>query len=104
MEGSKKFFAVTTDLKQPSYGEIERRDLEEGEVLVKVQSAVINPSDQYMSVGRYGVKKLFPKPPVGVGFEGSGIVVEAHESVGDDMIGKKVAFAQDPHSQSYSKI
>ena len=104
MEGSKKFFAITTDLKTPTYGEVEGRDLAENEVLIKVEAAPINPSDQYMSVGRYGVKKLFPPTPVGVGFEGSGIVVEVHESVSSDLVGKKAVFVQDPHSASYKSF
>ena len=102
MEGSKKFFAVTTDLKTPTYGEVEGRDLAENEVLVKVEAAPINPSDQYMAIGSYGVKSLFPPAPVGVGFEGSGTIVEAHETAGADLVGKKVVFFQDPHNASYS--
>ena len=102
MEGSKKFFAVTTDLKAPTYGEVDGRDLQENEVLVKIESAPINPSDQYMAIGAYGVKKLFPPAPVGVGFEGSGTIVEAHETSGADLVGKKVVFAQDPHSKTYN--
>lgn len=101
MEGSKKFFAVTTDLKTPTYGEVEGRDLAENEILVKVEAAPINPSDQYMAIGSYGVKKLFPPLPVGVGFEGSGTIVEAHETAGADLVGKKVVFFQDPHNASY---
>ena len=101
MEGSKKFFAVTTDLKAPTYGEIERRDLLENEILIKIESAPINQSDQHMTTGHYGVKKLFPPAPVGIGFEGSGTISEVHETVSADLIGKKVMFAQDPHNQSY---
>ena len=94
---SSKFYAVTTDLTTPSYGEVELRELADGEVLVKVMAAPINPSDQYMAVGFYGVRSLFPPAPVGVGFEGSGIVERA-KGDGEEIVGKKVMFAQDPHT------
>uniref|UniRef100_A0A7S3J4H5 Alcohol dehydrogenase-like C-terminal domain-containing protein n=1 Tax=Euplotes harpa TaxID=151035 RepID=A0A7S3J4H5_9SPIT len=54
-----------------------------------------------MRFGVYGLPTLFPPTPIGVGFEGAGTIVEAHESLGDSLIGKKVAFAQDPHSKSF---
>lgn len=76
MEEAKKFNAVLTDLQKPFFSEVEGRDLKEGEILIKVEAAPINPSDQYLATGNYGIKELLQEPPIGVGFEGSGVVVD----------------------------
>jgi NADPH:quinone reductase-like Zn-dependent oxidoreductase len=66
------------------------RELGENDVLVKVHSAAINPSDVAFTKGYYPAKKNFPT--IG-GFEGSGVVVQtgssSHASALKD---KKVAF------------
>ena len=51
MEDTKMCFAVTSDFKTLSYGEVELRELKENEVLVKVESAPINEVDSYVALG-----------------------------------------------------
>lgn len=65
-----------------------------GEVLVKMHSSPINPSDLAFLAGGYGIKKPFPVVP---GFEGSGIVVVAGKGILPNLwLGKKVACAASP--------
>ena len=82
MEEAKKFNAVLTDLQKPFFTEVDGRELQEGEILVKVEAAPINPSDQYLATGNYGVKELLQEPPTGVGFEGAGVVVDVSAHLG----------------------
>ncbi|MCB1177241.1 MAG: zinc-binding dehydrogenase [Leptospiraceae bacterium] len=49
-----------------------------GEVLIKIHSGVINPSDLAFVKGQYGIKKRLPKSG---GFEGSGVVAAVGEGV-----------------------
>ena len=58
------------------------------QVIVKVHSAPINPSDQMSLVGTYPAGKSFPSI---AGLEGSGVVVEAGADA-QGLIGKRVAF------------
>ena len=53
MDSSRKIFAVTSDLKTMSYGEIELRPLAENEVLVKVEAVPVNPVDSIVAIGLY---------------------------------------------------
>ena len=76
MEKSKKFNAVICEEGKSSVKEVERRDLQEGEVLIRVEACPINPSDQFMAMGVYGVRELMNEGPLGIGFEGAGVVVE----------------------------
>lgn len=94
MESAQKFKAVLTDFKQPYLDEVSAPELGEGQVLIKVEAAPINPSDQFYVSGHYGVKDTLNEPPTGVGFEGAGTIVDAHESA-KDVIGKKAAFFED---------
>ena len=65
-----------------------------GEVLVKMHSSPINPSDLAFLAGGYGIKKPFPVVP---GFEGSGTVVAAGKGILPKIwLGKKVACAASP--------
>jgi NADPH:quinone reductase-like Zn-dependent oxidoreductase len=65
-----------------------------GEVLVKMYSSPINPSDLAFLAGGYGIKKPFPVVP---GFEGSGTVVAAGKGILPKIwLGKKVACAASP--------
>lgn len=57
-----------------SYGEIPLPEMEEEEVLIKIHSAPINPSDLSFARGRYPAGKT---KPTAVGFEGSGLVIAA---------------------------
>ena len=56
---------------------------EKGEVLIKIDSSPINPSDYSFIRGLYSTKKLLPVIP---GFEASGIVV----ATGDDFMSKRL--------------
>ena len=65
-----------------------------GEVLVKMHSSPINPSDLSFIAGGYGIKKPYPVVP---GFEGSGTVVAAGKGILPKFwMGKKVACAASP--------
>ena len=65
-----------------------------GEVLIKMHTSPINPSDLAFLAGGYGIKKPFPVVP---GFEGSGIVVAAGKGILPKIwLGKKVACAASP--------
>lgn len=76
MESGKKFQAVLTEFKDGPYlAEVEGRELKENEVLVKIEAAPINPSDDYLAHGKYGESRL-PKAPSGLGYDGAGTVVE----------------------------
>jgi NADPH:quinone reductase-like Zn-dependent oxidoreductase len=70
MKEKRKFEALFTDLHRPYLVEVEGRELKEGEVLVKVEAAPINPSDKFVARGEFDVDKTFKDPPYGLGFEG----------------------------------
>ena len=67
----------------PVLEEIEVPRPGKGEVLIKMDSSPVNPSDLSFLKGMYSTKK---KTPVVPGFEGSGIVV----ATGDDLMSKRV--------------
>ena len=96
--------AVTVD-GQPKIIDVEKRELNEGEVFIKVEASPINPSDRYTTRGDYGIieKQSHPSEGKGIGFEASGLVIDAHETV-KELIGKKVAFSQDIHSPTYTGV
>lgn len=65
-----------------------------GEVLIKMHSSPINPSDLTFLQGDYGIEKPYPAVP---GFEGSGTVVEAGKGILPALWkGKNVACAASP--------
>lgn len=61
---------------QLSFGQIDRPVPGSGQVLIKVESVPINPTDLYMMEGKYGKYADF-KYPFTPGFEGSGTVIES---------------------------
>lgn len=61
-----------------------------GQVLVKMHTAAVNPSDLMFLRGRYGVRR---EPPTTPGFEGCGTVVAAGSGLGKLWIGRRVALA-----------
>jgi len=74
--------------KPTAYGSIPLPALGADDILVKVASAVVNPSDVFFT------KKFYPagKPlPTTCGFEGAGVVTHAGDGA-KDLIGKKVSF------------
>ena len=66
--------------------ELPRPTLQEGEVLVKVESSPINPSDLFFIRGN---RANLPPLPTVPGLEGSGTVVEAGPGA-EDFLGKRV--------------
>jgi NADPH2:quinone reductase len=66
-----------------------------GEILVKIDSSPINPSDNSFLKGNYSSKKSLP---VVAGFEGSGVVVAAaRDFMSKRLLGKNVACFAPPH-------
>lgn len=82
---------VTMDLPKPKAGQ----------VLVKVHASPINPSDFGFMKGAFGNEALQPKPPVVIGFEGSGHVVSVGEGVPSGLIDKPVCFFGNCHSPDF---
>jgi len=73
-----------------AYSTIAIGKVADDEVIVKVHSAPINPSDQMLCVGSYPAGKSHPCT---AGLEGSGVVVEAGAgAAAQALIGKRVAF------------
>ncbi|CAI2374612.1 unnamed protein product [Moneuplotes crassus] len=69
------------------------RELQENEVLVKVYSVPVNPSDIFNAEGYFG--KLAESPEGhGIGFDCSGQVVKIGENVDASILGKRVAVNQ----------
>ena len=63
-----------------------------GQVLIKVEAAVINPSDLYMMQGNYSGTFEYPVVP---GSEGSGTVIQSGGGIAAWMImGKRVGFTR----------
>lgn len=67
----------------PLLQEVEVPIPEKGEVLIKIESSPVNPSDNSFIRGIYSTKKTLPVIP---GFEASGIVV----ATGDDFMSKRL--------------
>jgi len=61
----------------------------EDEVIVKIMATPCNPSDKFFLTGLYGFENVKPKPPVGTGLEGAGIVV-ATGSKAKDWLNRRV--------------
>ena len=59
--------------------------------MVKVETAPINPSDNFFIVGQYGNPKKFKELPVGVGFSGAGTISHVGPGVSEKLIGKRVS-------------
>lgn len=61
-----------------------------GQVLIKVHSAALNPSDILFMRGKYNVKVKYPYTP---GWEGSGTVIGSGPGMfAEWLVGKRVAF------------
>lgn len=65
-------------------------DLRQGQVLVRVEAAAVNPSDLMFIRGRYGFTKPLPVVP---GFEASGRVVSGRGAYARALVGRRVACA-----------
>ena len=79
-----RYKAVITNFKSGKLVDLAFESLNKNEVRVQIHAAPINPSDKNMVQGIYG------EQGEGVGFEGSGKVVEVGEGVDKALIGKKV--------------
>ncbi len=76
------------------FGEIAVPELADGQVLVEMVMAPINPSDLHFLKGEYGQPRIAGKP---AGFEGVGTVIGAgDDSHAQSLIGKRVSFAATP--------
>jgi NADPH:quinone reductase-like Zn-dependent oxidoreductase len=71
--------------------EIPRPKPRSGQVLLKIERAVINPMDMSFLKASYGRDNHKPFP-YGLGSEGIGRVVESNSLLGHTMVGKRVAF------------
>jgi len=81
---------VVTEIGKPlEIHEVDLKEPKEDEVLIKVESATINPSDLAYIAGKYLENTIAPFSP---GFEGSGVVLKAGGKAGEHLIGKKVGF------------
>jgi len=84
-------FGVVRSDKPTAYGSIPLTPLSDNEVLIQIDSAVVNPSDMAYAMGIYpSIRNL----PTTVGYEGAGTVVFVSEN-NADYLNKKVAFASD---------
>jgi NADPH:quinone reductase-like Zn-dependent oxidoreductase len=78
-----------------SFGTLPLRELGPTDVLIKVHSAPINPSDVMYTQGKYPAGK---NKPTFAGFEGSGIVVQTGtDEKAKHLVGKKVCFFASGH-------
>ena len=89
LEGPLKYAVKNVEIPKPA----------DGEVLIKVMAAPINPSDVvFLNVGTYDQKKA----PCIPGFEGSGTVVQSGGGiVGWGLVNKRVAFSPTMNSGTY---
>ena len=90
-------------MSNPELQEVDVPVPSKGEVLVKIDSSPVNPSDLSFLKGNYSTKKKLPIIP---GFEASGVVV----ATGDDFMSKRLlgrpvsCFApQDGHGARYGR-
>ncbi len=82
--------AVMTGLKKIEIRDIEKPDIKENEVLVKIEYVGICGSDvHFFEVGRIG--DLIAKPPFILGHESAGVIAEVGDSVKNLKKGDKVA-------------
>ena len=72
-----EFFGVQintiADFESISLDSVQLRDLKQGEVLIKVETSTINPSDYHIAIGHYGPGTA----PFILGYEGSGTVLKS---------------------------
>jgi len=68
--------------------------LNKGQVLIKVDASICNPSDLSFMQGSYGIKKELPTVP---GFEGTGIVIDTDKDAHSQLLlAKRVSFNSHP--------
>lgn len=69
------------------------QELSDGQVLIKMAMASINPSDLHYIKGEYGRPRV---KGAAAGFEGVGEVIAGNGGFAQSLIGKRVAFTVDP--------
>lgn len=65
------------------------RELQKGEVLLKIMCTTVRPADEFLMKGQYG--KNLPSLPLVPGMEGSGVIVDVAEGLDKSLIGKHAA-------------
>ncbi|CAI2374484.1 unnamed protein product [Moneuplotes crassus] len=95
------YASVNTDMTKPLLKtDNSLRELGENEVLVKIHSAPINPSDTYNARGVYGMLGGSTDGH-GIGFDGAGEVLKVGKGVDEGLVGKRVAVGQLPFTPGY---
>ena len=64
---------ILLQILKASLDSVQLRDLKQGEVLIKVETSTINPSDYHIAIGHYGPGTA----PFILGYEGSGTVLKS---------------------------
>ncbi|CAI2373407.1 unnamed protein product [Moneuplotes crassus] len=90
------FRAIISDFKKPYITTKEFRELKEGEVLVKVLTATINPADRDLAFGKVEAPGIESLLPIGLGFEGSGVIEDGYGEQEKKLIGTPTAICFDP--------
>ncbi len=86
--------AFTTMEPYLEFGDVSVPELSDGQVLVEMAMAPINPSDLHFLKGEYGQPRIAGKP---AGFEGVGTIVGAgNGDYAQSLIGQRVSFAASP--------
>jgi NADPH:quinone reductase-like Zn-dependent oxidoreductase len=96
-QNAKNLGVSLSSINRPFLKDIDKYKISDEDFLLKVHYSPINPSDLGFLAGVYGRKPYsnFPKP---LGFEGSGIILDASQ-INKSLIGKKVAFYCDPENE-----
>lgn len=71
-----------------------------GQVLVKMHTAAVNPSDLMFMQNQYGIQRTLPTTP---GFEGCGTVVATGSGLGALWMGRRVALATQAYGGTWSE-
>ena len=71
-----------------------------GQVLVKMHTAAVNPSDLMFMRNHYGIQRTLPTTP---GFEGCGTVVATGSRLGALWMGRRVALATQAYGGTWSE-
>ena len=95
-EGAKQWGIVATESGTQQVQQIPIPKPRNGELLVKVMAAPLNPSDMYMLKGMYDAGGVFDiHYPIVPGWEGAGIVVASGGGMtANRMVGKRIAFVR----------
>ena len=99
-----KYKAVVRVDSEGKQVEVQEFDIPEpgpGQVLIRVESAPINPSDTIHLGGLYGDLKRIKAGPIRVGFEGAGQIVKLGEGSPEALLNSKCGFSSDVHSPTY---